>query len=69
MSADKIGRTDALIHFFALGEGQYNLAKLTCAATDSLYRQSAYSIENLTNKNKATSSVQKTNRVLTHSRA
>jgi uncharacterized damage-inducible protein DinB len=64
MTANQTQWAEALIHLFALasrleGEGQYNLAKLTRAAADSLCRQAAYPLEIPTDKDKLSAEVQK----------
>ena len=65
MTTNKSNWAETLIHLFALasrleGEGQYNLAKLTRAAADSLCRQAAYPIEIPTDKDKLSADVQQT---------
>ena len=64
MLNDKSQWTDTLIHLFALasrleGEGQYNLAKLTRAAADSLCRQETYPLDIPTDKDELSAEVQK----------
>ena len=71
MTTDKTKWAGTLIHLFALasrleGEGQYNLAKLTRAATDSLCRQSAYLIEIPTDNDKLAADIQQTVEALSH---
>lgn len=62
---------ETLVQLFALasnleGEGQYNLAKLTRAAADSLNRQAAYALEIPTAKEKLSSAVKDISDVLTN---
>ena len=71
MTAEKSTWANTLIHLFALasrleGEGQYNLAKLTRAAADSLCRQAAHPIEIPTDKDKLAADVQQTIEALSH---
>ena len=71
MINDKTIWADSLIHLFALasrleGEGQYNLAKLTRAAADSLCRQETYPLVIPTDKDKLTAEVQKAIEALSH---
>ena len=65
MTTDKTTWADALVHLFALasrleGEGQYNLAKLTRAAADSLCRQETYPLNISTDKDKLAADIQQT---------
>lgn len=65
MVTDKAGWADVLTHLFALasrleGEGQYNLAKLTRAAADSLCRQETYPLEIPASKDKLAADIQQT---------
>ncbi|MCC6146455.1 MAG: DinB family protein [Anaerolineaceae bacterium] len=71
MAANNSNWKDTLVHLFALatrleGEGQYNLAKLTRAAADSLCRQSAYPIEIPADKDKLTADIRQTIETLSH---
>ena len=71
MTTDKTKWADTLIHLFALasrleGEGQYNLAKLTRAAADSLCRQETHPLDIPTDKDKLTAEVQKAIEALSH---
>lgn len=71
MINNKTQWADVLIHLFALasrleGEGQYNLAKLTRAAADSLCRRETYPLDIPDDKNKLTAEVQKAVEALSH---
>lgn len=71
MINDKTIWADSLIHLFALasrleGEGQYNLAKLTRAAADSLCRRETHPLGIPTDKDKLTAEVQKVIETLSH---
>jgi uncharacterized damage-inducible protein DinB len=62
---------DTLVHLFALasrleGEGQYNLAKLTRAAADSLSRQAAYRLEIPTDKTDLSAKIKEIANALTN---
>ncbi len=65
MTTDKTKWADTLAHLFSLasrleGEGQYNLAKLTRAAADSLCRQETYPLNISTDKDKLAADIQQT---------
>lgn len=71
MTTDKTTWADTLVHLFNLasrleGEGQYNLAKLTRAAADSLYRQETYPLNISTDKDKLAADIQQTVEVLSN---
>lgn len=70
MTTDNAKWADTLIHLFAVasrleGEGQYNLAKLTRAAADSLCRQETHPLIIPSDKDKLTAEVQKVIEALT----
>lgn len=71
MTTDKTTWANTLVHLFALasrleGEGQYNLAKLTRAAADSLCRQETYPLNISTDKDKLAADIQQTIEGLSH---
>ncbi|MBV6395199.1 MAG: hypothetical protein HFACDABA_00770 [Anaerolineales bacterium] len=71
MSGNRSNWADTLIHLFALasrleGEGQYNLAKLTRAAADSLCRRETHPLDIPSDTNKLTAEVQKAIEALSH---
>lgn len=65
MTADKTQWANTIIHLFSLalrleGDGQYNLAKLTRAAADSLCRQETYPLDIPTEKDNLAVNIQQT---------